>query len=173
MATLQNLAHVPQVQLTKVFAADQLAGQVNRLVKAVEELSSQLPAAVGTMAILAPAPQPEPAPQPVEEVALETARQLLSVRRKREKAFGAKLFCDPAWDILVELYVARSDRSDLSVGDACIASGVPLTSALRCCQALQKRNLVRRERDPHDRRRIFLRLTDGAFALLTKTLAAR
>jgi DNA-binding MarR family transcriptional regulator len=198
MTVFHGIAHLSQTYFPVALAPEQhLAGQVARLVNLVEEISSRLPIGAAAAAVVpsdtlkrtrtdadnAMLAQPDSTVQhemgagsdekSAESIALASARRLLSIRRKRETAFGGKLFCDPAWDILIELYVSRSDCSNLSVGDACVVSGVPLTSALRCCQSLEKQGIVWRERDPHDRRRIFLRLTDGAFAVLTKMLAVR
>ena len=35
------------------------------------------------------------------------ARRLLEARRKREEMLGADLFRDPAWDILLDLFLAH------------------------------------------------------------------
>jgi len=107
-----------------------------------------------------------------EESALAAAKQILTVRRSREKMFGTDLFSDPVWYILLELFVARLEEENVSVGNACLAASVPTTSALRWCQELQERGLVYRERDPQDQRRIFLRMTDGVCAQFVKLLSS-
>jgi hypothetical protein len=43
----------------------------------------------------------------------------------RARYFKRELFKDPAWDILLDLYVARADGRGISVSSACIASGAP------------------------------------------------
>lgn len=106
-----------------------------------------------------------------EESALTAAKQILAVRRSREKMFGTDLFSDPVWYILLELFVAHLEREDVTVGNACLAASVPTTSALRWCQELQERGLVYRERDPCDQRRIFLRMSEGVYAQFVKLLA--
>jgi DNA-binding MarR family transcriptional regulator len=102
--------------------------------------------------------------------ALNVAKRIVAIRRRRERAFGGEMFFDPVWDILLELYVANGDRTNVSVGNACIASSVPMTSALRWCQLLQDRGLVYREKDPRDGRRIFLRMSDETHGRLTSLL---
>ena len=109
--------------------------------------------------------------QTAEEMALINAKLWLSMRRLRERAFGSDLFSDPAWSIMIELYIALAENVLVSVGNACIASALPVTSALRLCQQLQERKLVIRERDPNDRRRILLRLSDTAYHALTQILS--
>ena len=106
-----------------------------------------------------------------ETMALEMARQGIKIRRQREKIFGIGLFSEPVWDILLELYVARAEDYEVTVGNACIAASVPMSSALRWCQMLQDRHIVQRYRDPVDRRRRFLKLTDCAYGKMTQLLA--
>lgn len=104
------------------------------------------------------------------EVAFDIAKKTLARHQQRNRRLGDELFSDPAWEMLLELYIARVNDQNFSVGSVCIASAVPLTSALRWCKQLQQRELVRRERDPRDGRRVFLKLTDSAFAELTEIL---
>jgi hypothetical protein len=91
------------------------------------------------------------------------AKALVACRRRRDKALGKELFSDPAWDILLDLFVAQSENRDVAIGSACIAAAVPFSSARRWCQLLEKRELLYRTRDPRDGRRVFLRLTGDAF----------
>lgn len=142
-------------------ATGELAGKVQALCASVEQLRHSIEAAQ----------TPTPPAQPAEHYALETAKQALAVRRRRERMFGDGLFSEPVWDILLELYVARAESSDVPVGNACLAASVPMTSALRWCQLLLDRAVIYRERDPKDRRRVFLRITDDSFAKLTTLLS--
>jgi hypothetical protein len=109
-----------------------------------------------------------------EATPVQSAKALIACRRLREKLFGKELFSDPAWDILLDLFIAQSEGRDIAIGSACIAAAVPFTSALRWCQMLETRGLLYRVRDPRDGRRVFLRLTDEAFeqvnALMQKTM---
>jgi hypothetical protein len=96
--------------------------------------------------------------------AYRAAKSTVLMRRRREKAFGTDLFADPVWNILLDLFVSHHEGKDVSVGDACIAADVPVTSALRWCRILEMRGCIRRERDPLDGRRVFVRLTDNTMA---------
>lgn len=148
-----------------------LGRSVEQLMQAVQDLVEQVPGGVAASAgrFGATAGKPEASPA---DVALSNARMLVAMRKLRERAFGADLFSDPAWNILVELYVALAEGVKVTVGNACIASALPLTSALRLCQELQLRKLVLRERDPFDRRRVLLILADETRQALTRVLAA-
>lgn len=111
-------------------------------------------------------------PITVETAALEIAQMLLTLRSKLEHTFGIGLLSQPVWGILLELYVAKAQGCDVTVGNTCIASSLPMTSALRLCQLLHDRGIVFRERDISDGRRVLLRLSDGAFRSLTKLFLA-
>jgi hypothetical protein len=73
---------------------------------------------------------------------------------------------EAAWDMLLDLASARIEGKRISVTSACIASGVPDTTALRWIAILENDSMVIREIDFTDRRRTFLRITDKAMALL-------
>jgi len=88
------------------------------------------------------------------------ATDILRLRRRRNKLFGGDLFGEPAWDIMLELYVADLSGQKLSVSGACYMSGVPLTTALRWITRLERDGWIRRIEDPFDKRRSWLVL-DG------------
>lgn len=67
---------------------------------------------------------------------------------------------EPAWDILLDLAISWIDKKKISVSSACVASRVPVTTALRWIGLLESDNLVEREADLQDRRRIYLNITD-------------
>lgn len=87
---------------------------------------------------------------------------MLRQRRMREQYFPADLFADPAWDMLLDLYAAWLERQPVSVSSLCIAAAVPATTALRWIKTMTDAGLFLREDDPHDGRRIFIALAEGA-----------
>lgn len=89
-------------------------------------------------------------------------RQLIRQRRARERYFDSALFSDPAWDILLDLTIARAEHSRVSVTSLCIASSVPPTTALRWIKEMVNNGLLKRTKDQSDRRRVFVELTDSA-----------
>ncbi len=91
-------------------------------------------------------------------------RRMLRHRQQRGRIFGAELFADPAWDMLLDLAAAHQDGQRVSVTSLCIASGVPPTTALRWFGLMTDAGLVAREEDPADRRRAFLMLTEQSLA---------
>ena len=96
---------------------------------------------------------------------------ICDVRRDRGKFIPGKLFGEPAWDILLELYAAELDNQRMSITRLNRRSGIPATTVLRCLSLLERAGLVRRSDDPTDLRRVFVSLTvageqamDGYFA---------
>ena len=92
------------------------------------------------------------------------ADRVRHMRMRRNDLFGAPLFKDPAWDMLLELYVAEQNRRDISVSSLSYASGVSLSTAVRQIAELEKHKLVHRDRDEQDHRRAVVRPTSKALA---------
>ncbi|MBB6503189.1 DNA-binding MarR family transcriptional regulator [Sphingomonas endophytica] len=104
----------------------------------------------------------------------DLASDVLNARRRRITIFGedACLLGEPAWDILLDLYVHPATKP-VSISSACIASGVPGTTALRWIDHLRRRGLVRRFADPTDKRRNFVALAPRGQLLVEEWLHAR
>jgi DNA-binding MarR family transcriptional regulator len=101
---------------------------------------------------------------------LTTAIAWTRVREERDRIFGADLFFDPAWNILLDLYISERKGLMVSVSSMCIASKVPSTTALRWLTLIEKRGLIGRRPDDYDRRRSFLFLTDEGRKKIEATL---
>lgn len=93
----------------------------------------------------------------------EVARSSYRERRRRGEVFSdPTLFGEPAWDIMLDLFIAAKERKRLPVTSACIGAAVPVTTALRWLTVLEDKGLIIRENDAADARRVFVRLsTDG------------
>lgn len=98
------------------------------------------------------------------------AESLYKFRQSRAKYFDGDLFGEAAWDILLDLFIAANVNKRVSVTSACIASGVPATTALRWVTILMERGLIERQEDPDDRRRVFVRLTKQGWDAMTRCL---
>jgi len=86
------------------------------------------------------------------------------LRSRRNDLVGAPLFRDPAWDMLLELFVAHERREDLTITSLCYAAGVPLSTGTRQFQRLEEHGLVTREGDLEDTRRTIAKPTAKAIA---------
>jgi hypothetical protein len=95
----------------------------------------------------------------------ETAKALYRARRQREHYFGAlaAAFSEPAWDLMLDLFIARREGRRVSVTSAAIAANVPSTTALRWIMLLEEQGVVSREPDPRDRRRSWLCLEESTY----------
>lgn len=97
----------------------------------------------------------------------EMARIAYAKRRKRTTIFGdPELFGEPAWDILLDLYIAQVEEKSVSVSSACIGSASPPTTGLRWLGVLADQGLLEREHDPQDQRRVLVRLTEKALDMM-------
>jgi DNA-binding MarR family transcriptional regulator len=102
----------------------------------------------------------------------ERARTLIAQRRRRRVAFGddAGLFHEPAWDILLELYVVSSRRA-LPVSSIAFAIDVPMSTTLRWLRRLQEHDLLDSVGDPVDARIRRISLSPKAVAMMESYLA--
>lgn len=109
---------------------------------------------------------------PELEISSSYIRSIIRARRRRGRYFDSKLFADPAWDILLDVMAARLEGEPVSVSSLCGAAAVPPTTALRWIAKLTTEGYLEREEDPHDGRRVFIRITDSAAAAMMAFLAA-
>jgi hypothetical protein len=63
-------------------------------------------------------------------------------RRRRDSLIRHDLFAEPAWDLLLDLYVAHHNRQSVDVERLCAAAAVPETTALRWIGLLMEKELV-------------------------------
>ena len=112
-----------------------------------------------------------PPPTDATSVRVDPAeiRRVIRARRAREKAFGmgssgARLFEDPAWDILLDLYAASLEHIEVSVSSLCIAAAVAPTTAVRWIGRMTAAGLLVRTQDATDKRRALVTLSDAALA---------
>lgn len=87
------------------------------------------------------------------------AEQLLARRQARFNYFPADLFHEPAWDMLLALYLAHDDGRLMNVKALVASASAPATTSQRWIEHLAKLKLVDRVVDPDDRRRIEVSLS--------------
>ena len=103
----------------------------------------------------------------------ELAREAYATRRRRSTIFSNdELFGEPAWDILLDLYVAHAENTPVSVSSACIGSAAPPTTGLRWLGVLAEQGLILRQHDPEDQRRVLVRLTDKGLSAMDEYFAS-
>lgn len=91
--------------------------------------------------------------------ALENARASTRRRLLRRQLIGAdELFGEPAWEMLIDLFVHACERKPISISSLCVTSSIPMSSALRLTQRLCDAGILLRLPDRMDGRRSFIRL---------------
>ncbi|AMN46947.1 hypothetical protein ACG33_07520 [Steroidobacter denitrificans] len=90
----------------------------------------------------------------------ESLRYLVALQEARSSIFGEALLPDAAWEMLVELMLAKLTGQRIAVTSLCLASKVPVTTALRRIDDLLAAGLVERFPDLSDRRRSYIALSD-------------
>ncbi|EAQ30605.1 hypothetical protein NAP1_07495 [Erythrobacter sp. NAP1] len=98
----------------------------------------------------------------IERNALELAKRavmLLEQRKLRDKYLPSGLFGDPAWYMLLDLFVQFAGGAKVSITSLSIAAYCPTTTALRHIGQLEEQGLIVREASPTDARVKLLSLT--------------
>jgi DNA-binding MarR family transcriptional regulator len=101
-------------------------------------------------------------PQAGKEELLALARAVLAGRRTRAHMLEGVDLGEPAWDILLDLFISTEERRAVSISGVCALCPVPPTTALRQIGLLVDAGYLQRIPDEEDRRRVFLRLSDEA-----------
>lgn len=94
-------------------------------------------------------------------------------RVRRKKFLNNEILGEPAWDILLDLFISRVRNVRISVTSACIASQVPPTTALRWLTVLEGHGLIIREDDLLDGRRTWVQLTELGFKQMSELIRER
>ena len=107
--------------------------------------------------------------------AAEAQREILSIiraRRLRETILGTELFSDPAWDMLLALFLAELRQQRVTTTELMKATSASRTTALRWIDALEQDRLIRRRRAPLDARKCFVELSQRGSAALREWVRA-
>jgi len=89
---------------------------------------------------------------------LGRARAILAARRRRQAIFKQTIFGEPAWEMMLLLYIGASE-SRRTIGRLGELAGISKSTALRWIDHLDRQGLIRREQHPTDRRAVFVELT--------------
>ena len=100
------------------------------------------------------------------------AERLYAERRRRDQYFPTGLFGEPAWDMMLALFIAREDGRELTFAEAYEAAGVRPGPGRALIRRLEADGMVRRSRARGDRKRQSVALTDNAVERLSDYLAS-
>lgn len=100
----------------------------------------------------------------VDDLMLEDARRERRATRARERVFGSGLCANPAWEILLELFIAKAEDRQVTVASTVAATALREQVALRTITHLAEEKLVVRQHKADDIRNIYLTLSNEAVA---------
>jgi hypothetical protein len=112
-----------------------------------------------------------PRPTDAPAAAAEEARRHFRLRRIRDQEFGSALFGEPAWDILLDLYIAASDPRLASVMSASLATRVSTDDTARWLVLLEEQGLVERFYPSTEGGQAIVTLSQSAFDQMTRLLS--
>jgi hypothetical protein len=98
----------------------------------------------------------------IEKNSLQLAQVAMRLReqaKRRSRFISAEFLGEPAWEMLLELFVQFAGKSDISTKSLCIVSGLPETSAHRLIDRLEDACLIERRQSSVDKRVMLVRLT--------------
>ena len=103
------------------------------------------------------------------------ARAIYQTRRSRENAAEVHrgLFGEPAWDILLYLYIALNESRPVYVSAVCDDTDLPATTMLRWLARLEEQGFISRRMDGEDARRRQVDLTGQGRDFIERLLAQR
>lgn len=98
----------------------------------------------------------------IERQALNLSQVAILMRdkaKRRTKYIPQVFVAEPAWQMLLELFIQFAGGADVSTKSLCIVSGVPDTTALRLIEKMENADLIERSQSLVDKRVTLVRLT--------------
>jgi len=99
------------------------------------------------------------------------ARHLLEVSRQVDAAFENPLLSNPGWNILLDLFIQRSERKPVSMISVCIAANAPTSTALRYVQAMLDSGMIVKTHSADDSQELLVELADTTYSAMQSILA--
>src|SRR5688572_4851735 len=66
------------------------------------------------------------------------------MRQHRQDYFDSALFAEPAWDMMLDLFINKVRGARVSTTSLCLAAGVPHATGIRWIRTLREHGLLRR-----------------------------
>lgn len=108
------------------------------------------------------------AAQGLDTFRIKSVCATIECRKRRRLFFNSALFADPAWDILLALYMQALKQEKVSILNLSALAEIPNTTTLRWIEKLHSENLISRQRDPLDARRVWIRLSNFGINAMEK-----
>jgi hypothetical protein len=100
------------------------------------------------------------------------AGAIYRLRQHRQSYFDAALFAEPAWDMLLDLFINKVREARVSTTSLCLAAGVPHATGIRWIRTLREHGLLRRYRAADDARLMLIEITPKGYQLMRRCLSA-
>ena len=98
------------------------------------------------------------------ETALEVAERAFRNRQSRAEFVGTRdIFGEPAWDMLLDLFIRQTKEEPVSMKSACLDVDAPATTVLRWLKVLKHNGLVGTHPDQADASRHLIHLTPTGY----------
>lgn len=156
------MSTTPRTERSEVGAADELSGLSTTMLRHSRRIKRALDAEEGSV-------RPKLSVVPgIEELSdsdeispseIYKINAYIKAHRRRDVLFSPGMFGDAAWEMLLDLFIARGERRQVTMDSVCLAVGVPASTAWRKFGALEGDGLVARAPDPEDGRRTRVELT--------------
>lgn len=98
------------------------------------------------------------------------ARLIYAQRLRRRAHLSERLLSEPAWDMLLELFMQFAGGAKVSTTSLCYAAHVPMSTALRYVALLEELGMVRRQVSEFDKRIVFVSLTNTGIVAMGEYL---
>lgn len=105
-----------------------------------------------------------------EELAIAAA-SIYRLRFQRANQFDPTLFGEPAWDMLLDLFIQRVKGKRVSTTGLCLGADVPHSTGLRHIERLCDEAILRRSTAKDDKRLILIELTPKGLRLMRDYLS--
>jgi len=102
---------------------------------------------------------------------LALARRIYAAAIERDRTFPEAVFDQPAWSIMLDLYIAHHEKRLVNMFGASIGARVPQSTAHRWLENLEEGGLVARRPGTFNDRDVMVALTPDAIARMEGLLA--
>jgi len=92
---------------------------------------------------------------------VERAKAELKARRHRHRYLPSSMFGEPAWDMLIALYLAEEETRPETICSLIVGAGLPHATGLRWLHVMENHRLAIRQPHPSDKRVVQMELTEN------------
>lgn len=98
------------------------------------------------------------------------ARSLARMRQRRSRHFPPDLFAEPAWDMLLDLFINKARGVRVATTSLCLAANAPQATGLRYIAKLYEHGLLTRFEAPNDKRMVLVEITAKGYGQMRRCL---